>query len=191
MSYLIPLAGSKINTQIDERPEGMDFEIKMKYHDRMVRKLEFLELVFDGFKECLEFSSAFRLCGNFTQFFEGGSFRPLDSRRISLKPVKGGPHLLYNDRDHDRNMTLDLKSPGIKSPFTRINNLNYKNYRTDSVKDHRQKEEPCELYQRRRSISMSTNPSTEVFFNSKCSLQLHKILYMYASFIWRTVRLGA
>lgn len=116
-------AGTKVGALPEEKIESLDFEIKLKFNDRVVKKSEFLELTFESFRACLTFSTKFRLSSNFAQFYEGETGKTAASPRKSLKPSKGGPHLLYDEKGYDRAM-----SAGLKAPFSRMNNITYKNY---------------------------------------------------------------
>lgn len=128
---------------MDEKLETLDLEVKLKYNDRMVKKVEYLELVFDNFKECLEFSSAARFCSNFSQLLESGILKPVEKRRPSVKPVRGGLHLLYDDKDFEKSLNLSIKTPVINTPFSRINTMNYKNYRADQLKSTERRRSPA------------------------------------------------
>lgn len=105
--------------------------------------MEYLELVFENFKDCLEFSSASRLCGSFTQLLDSGILKTSESRRPSIKPIRGNLHLLYDDRNVEKNVALGLNSPLIKTPFSRINTVNYKNYRGDQLKSTERRRSPA------------------------------------------------
>ena len=117
------LAGTKIGQQSEEKIEPIDVEIKFRYNDRMVRKMEFLELTFDNFKDCIAFATKFRLCSNFAQFFEGELSRVATSSKGDLRSTKKSTHLLYEERNNEKET-----SAGAKGHFSRMNRVSYKNY---------------------------------------------------------------
>jgi len=123
------LAGVKVGSQIEEKPDFQEFEVKLRYNDRLVKKVEFLELTFDAFKGCLTYSSKFRVASNFAQFYEGESAKIANTpRKASLKPVRGGPHLLYEEKGNDIPVSTNLKSLHSK-----ISHVGYKNYVSEGV----------------------------------------------------------
>lgn len=113
----------------DEKTEpAQDIDVKLKHNDKVVGKVEFLELTLDNFKDCLSFSTKFKRAHNFTHFFEEETDKNVfDTLQKSSKPAKGGAHLLYEDKVNQRSIPT-----GMKPPFSRLANLGYNNYRAES-----------------------------------------------------------
>ena len=113
-----------MGTHSDEKSETNDFEIKMRFNDRLVKKVEFLELTFENFKDCLNFSTKFRTSSNFAQFFD----EPVKSiiPPKTLKPSKGGTHLIYDEKANEKPVSAKL-------PTSRLNSVTYKNYLTEGT----------------------------------------------------------
>jgi len=128
MKDLPYLAGTRFHTLPDERTESQDIDVKLKHNDKVVGKVEFLELTLENFKDCLSFSTKFKRASNFAHFFEEETERLIyDSLQKSSKPAKGGAHLLYDDKLNQKSIPL-----GVKPPFSRLANKGYNNYRTES-----------------------------------------------------------
>lgn len=116
---------------IEEKSDLPDFEVKLKFNDRLVKKVEFLELTFETFKGCLSFSTKFRLANNFAQFFEGETSKGNPTPRKALKPVRGTPHLLYEEKGME--IPTSTSNSNAKPTHSKLASMSYKNYVSEGV----------------------------------------------------------
>jgi len=123
------LAGSKVGAVVEDKSDMPDFEVKLKFNDRLVKKVEFLELTFETFKGCLSFSTKYRLATNFAQFYEGETAKVSPTPRKSLKPVRGTPHLLYEEKG----MEIPNSTPNTKPSYSKLAGSSYRNYVSEGV----------------------------------------------------------
>jgi len=156
---LFLLAGIKVGTQVEEKPETQDLDFKIRYGDRMVKKVEFLELTFEAFKGCIAYSSKYRISSNFAQFYEGESLKIANTpRKSSLKPVRGGPHLLYEEKGNNIPATT---TASLKPLNSKLANVGYKNYVSEGVgvKVMDRRRSPAGMIKEREDLSINVNRS--------------------------------
>ena len=127
--FIFHKAGTRFHTLPDERTESQqDIDVKLKHNDKVVGKVEFLELALENFKDCLSFSTKFKRASNFAHFFEEETDKHVyETLQRPSKPAKGGAHLLYDDKVSQKSIPT-----GVKPPFSRLSSVGYNNYRTES-----------------------------------------------------------
>ncbi len=123
------IAGLKLGPQqMEDKIENPELEIKLKFNDKLVRKIEFLELTFEGFKGCLSYTTKYRMANNFAHFYENETVRLGTTRKkSSMRPVRGDSHLMYEEKGNEG------QGSNSKQPYSKIANMSYRNYVSEGV----------------------------------------------------------